>query len=66
MIKKLQIILLIIMFITGITAGYELHNKNNKIKELKKENKIFKKELDDYSWQIEQIPYVVKYWCSKE
>ena len=64
--KKIQIILIIIIFITWLTAGYELHNKNNKIKELKKENKILKKELDDYSWQIDQIPYIVKYWCFTE
>ena len=48
-----------------LVSEYEKPLKE-RIEELKKENKILKKELDDYSWQIDQIPYVVKYWCSKE
>lgn len=66
MIKK------IICFLIGLIIGYLLFipiiNLKKDYDKIKKENKNLKKEITDYKWQLEQVPYVIESniesWCN--
>lgn len=39
---------------------------NAQISELKRKNENLQQQVKDYKWQIEQVPYVIEFWCKGE
>ena len=60
----------ILGFLLGVIIGLcimiPVINLKKDYDKLKKENDNLKQEIIDYKWQIEQVPYIIDYWCQGE
>lgn len=58
----------ILGFLLGVLIGYcimiPVGHLKKEYNNLKKENTKLREELVDYKWQIDQVPYIVRYWCN--
>lgn len=63
-------LLALIFYIICICGGLNLREEMKKIEEenikLKKEKINLELKLNEYKWQIEQVPYIIENWCKGE
>ena len=64
--EKDRVILYSFMIILGNIMGIILAKQSITIKRLTRENKSLHETIEDYEWQIKQVPYVIESWCKGE
>ncbi len=64
--KRLFVFYMFLVLIITLSSALIIVHVNDKMVKLNKENEKLKKEILDYKWQIEQVPYVIEAWCSGE
>lgn len=69
-----------ILFTCMIIAMCRACSYNNDLKKVRSENRLLKRDIEnartrisdleslnkDYKWQLEQVPYIIEYWCKGE
>jgi len=72
--------IVLILFTCMIIAIFRACSYNNDLKKVRSENRLLKKDIEnertrisdleslnkDYKWQLEQVPYIIEYWCKGE
>lgn len=62
----LALIILTIAVCGGLHQSEKITDLEEQYKQLEKINKQMESVINNYEWQIKQVPYVIESWCKGE